>query len=44
MNIYNTFVGFINKFCYSVYNQYASFIYLYLIVKNMDVSPEKYFK
>jgi hypothetical protein len=29
------------EFCYGVYNQYESFIYLDLIVKNREVSIER---
>jgi hypothetical protein len=32
------------EFCYGVYNQYESFIYLVLMVKNMEVHIERYFK
>jgi hypothetical protein len=34
----------LSKFCYGVYNQCESFIYLNLIVKNREVSIERYFK
>jgi hypothetical protein len=32
------------EFCYGVYNQCESFIYLDLMVKNKEVPIEKYFK
>jgi hypothetical protein len=32
------------EFCYSVYIQYESFIYLNLMVKNREVSIKRYFK
>jgi hypothetical protein len=32
------------KFCYGVYNQCESFIWLDLMVKNREVSIERYFK
>jgi hypothetical protein len=34
---------FKKEFCYSVYNQYESFIYLDLMVKNREVPIEWYF-
>jgi hypothetical protein len=33
-----------NEVCYSVTNQYESFIYLDLMVKNREVSIKRYFK
>jgi hypothetical protein len=33
-----------NEFCYGVYNQYESFIYLDLIVKNRKIAIKRYFK
>jgi hypothetical protein len=35
---------FFVDFCYSVYNQCESFIYLDLIVKNSEIIIERYFK
>jgi hypothetical protein len=32
------------EFCYSVYNQYETFICLDLIVKNIEMPIERYFK
>jgi hypothetical protein len=32
------------EFCYDVYNQYKSFIYLYLMVKNKKIYIKGYFK
>jgi hypothetical protein len=32
------------EFCHGVYNQYESFIYLVLMVKNMELSINRYFK
>jgi hypothetical protein len=32
------------EFCYGVYNQYESFIYLNLMVKNREIPIERYFK
>jgi hypothetical protein len=32
------------EFCYSVYNQYETFIYLDIMVKNKDLPTERYFK
>jgi hypothetical protein len=32
------------EFCYSVYNQYESFICLDLIVKNIEIPIKRYFK
>jgi hypothetical protein len=37
-------MGNLKEFCYGVYNQYESFICLDLMVKNMEVSIERYFK
>jgi hypothetical protein len=36
--------GFQIEFCYGVYNQCESFIYLDLMVKSRDVLIEMYFK
>jgi hypothetical protein len=33
-----------NEFCHAVYNQYESFIYLDIMVKNREVPIEIYFK
>jgi hypothetical protein len=38
------FSCFYVEFCYGVYNQYELFIYLDLMVKNMEVPIERYFK
>jgi hypothetical protein len=32
------------EFCYGVYNQHESFIYLDLMIKNREVPIERYFK
>jgi hypothetical protein len=37
-------MGNLKEFCYGVYNQYESFICLDLMVKNREVSIERYFK
>jgi hypothetical protein len=34
----------VEEFCYGVYNQCDSFIYLDLIIKNMYITIERYFK
>jgi hypothetical protein len=34
----------LNEFCYGVYNQYESFIYLNLMVKNREIPIGRYFK
>jgi hypothetical protein len=34
----------LNEFCYGVFNQCESFIYLDLMVKNRKLSIERYFK
>jgi hypothetical protein len=40
----NTNGGLWIEFCYGVYNQCESFIYLDLMVKNMKVPIKRYFK
>jgi hypothetical protein len=37
-------LNLIYEFCYGLYNQYGSFIYLDLIVKNREISIKRYFK
>jgi hypothetical protein len=43
-NIKVNFLPILSKFCYSVYNQHESFIYLDLMVKNRKIHIERYFK